>query len=76
MANTVTKTQTASADADLNELRLQYNNLVAKYEALLAKLDTDFAAQNGAVTGSQLDVDYASTLGQGSANEAKQVDVY
>ena len=33
----------------------------AGFVALTAKLDTDFTAQNAAVTSSQLDVDYAST---------------
>lgn len=32
------------------------------FVALTAKLDTDFVAQNAAVTSSQLDVDYASSL--------------
>lgn len=36
--------------------------LRAQYEALLAKLDTDFTAQNIAVGSSQLDEDYASTV--------------
>ena len=31
----------------------------AAFVALTAKLDTDFTAQNAAVTSSQLDVDYA-----------------
>lgn len=34
----------------------------AAFVALTAKMDTDFTAQNAAVTSSQLDVDYASTL--------------
>ncbi|KKN72182.1 hypothetical protein LCGC14_0413190 [marine sediment metagenome] len=40
---------------DVTELRTQ---LIAFF----AKLDTDFAAQNGVVTSSQLDVDYESVL--------------
>jgi len=32
------------------------------FNALLAKLDTDFTAQNAVVTSSQLDTDYDSTL--------------
>ena len=36
--------------------------LQASYNALLAKMDTDFTAQNAAVAGSQLDVDYESSL--------------
>lgn len=40
--------------ADITDLR-------TKYAALLTKMDTDFTGQNGAVTSSELDVDYAST---------------
>lgn len=36
--------------------------LRAAFVALTAKLDTDFTGQNGAVTSSELDVDYASVL--------------
>jgi len=42
-----------AAQADLAALR-------AAFVALTAKLDTDFAAQNGVVTSSQLDVNYAT----------------
>ena len=35
-------------------------DLRTKMTTILAKMDTDFTAQNGAVTGSQLDVDYAT----------------
>lgn len=37
-------------------------DLIAKHNALLAKVDTDATAQNAAVTSSQLDVDYEATL--------------
>lgn len=40
---------------DLTELRTQFI-------ALLAKMDTDFTGQNGAVINSGLDVNYESTL--------------
>lgn len=33
-----------------------------EFDALYAKLDADFTAQNAAVTSSQLDVNYASSL--------------
>lgn len=36
--------------------------LRAAFVALTAKMDTDFTGQNGAVTSSELDVNYASTL--------------
>lgn len=42
---------TAAILTDLTALR-------AEQAALLAKMDTDFTAQNAAVTSSQLDVDY------------------
>lgn len=45
----------------LDELIASNNALRAAHDALVAKLDTDFTAQNAAVTGSQLDVDYAVT---------------
>jgi len=47
-----------------SELDALYAKMDTDFGALnttLAKFDTDFVAQNGAVTGSQLDVDYAST---------------
>lgn len=60
-------------------LREEYNKLVAEmdelkttFAALVAKLDTDFTAQNAAVAASQLDVDYASTSAL-AATEAKKV---
>ena len=49
---------------DLAELR-------AQLVALLAKLDTDFTAQNLAVAGSQLDENYASTLAPASLKLTK-----
>jgi len=36
--------------------------LKAAFDALVAKVNTDFAAQNAAVTASQLDVDYAASI--------------
>lgn len=45
----------------LLEMTALVNDVKAKYNALLAKMDTDFTAQNGAVTSSQLDVNYEST---------------
>ncbi len=36
--------------------------LRAAFVALTAKMDTDFTGQNGAVTSSELDVDYATVL--------------
>lgn len=41
------------------DIRVPKESLVS---ALAAKMDTDFTGQNGAVTNSELDVDYASTL--------------
>lgn len=42
-------------------LRAELDDLRTKYDTVLAKIDTDFTAQNAAVAGSQLDVDYQST---------------
>lgn len=61
------------ADITDNVYTQQYRNLVsgllndatalrAAVVALTAKLDTDFAAQNVAVTASTLDVDYAAAV--------------
>ncbi len=44
------------------ELKRAFNAVLTDFKALLATLDTDFTAQNAAVTSSQLDVDYASTV--------------
>jgi len=38
------------------------DELTAQIAALTAKMDVDFTAQNAAVTSSQLDVDYASSI--------------
>ncbi len=46
----------------LQEMLNAYNDLAAKYNSLLAKLDADNTAQNAVVTASQLDVNYTSTL--------------
>lgn len=46
----------------LQEMITAYNDLSTKYDALLAKLDVDNAAQNAVVLASQLDIDYASSL--------------
>lgn len=53
-----------AAYADITDLR-------AKFAALLAKLDTDFTAQNLAVASSQLDENYGSTLALATASLAK-----
>lgn len=42
-------------------VREELDDIKIKMTAILAKMDTDFTAQNAAVAGSQLDVDYAST---------------
>lgn len=42
-------------------VRDELDDMRTKYASLLAKMDTDFTDQNGAVTGSQLDTDYASS---------------
>jgi len=42
-------------------VREELNDMKTKLDIILAKMDTDFTAQNAAVAGSQLDVDYAST---------------
>lgn len=52
----------------LDELIASNNALRAAHDALVAKLDTDFTAQNVAVTGSQLDVDYASSTAVGGSD--------
>ena len=44
------------------ELKRAFQAVRDEFDALYAKMDTDFTAQNAAVTSSQLDVDYASTL--------------
>lgn len=45
-----------------NAARTDLDNLRTAVTTLTAKMDTDFTAQNAAVTSSQLDVDYASTV--------------
>ena len=51
-----------STDRELwNAAQEDIADLRTKFAALLAKLDADFTAQNAAVAGSQLDVDYAAT---------------
>lgn len=61
-----------STDLELwNALHAELQDLRTKYAALLAKLDTDFTAQNAAVTGSQLDTDYAATQGLAPAQLLK-----
>ena len=61
----LTKGHATKNDAELRALllatRSELDDIRAKYTALLAKLDADFTAQNAAVAGSQLDVDYASS---------------
>lgn len=65
MANkTSSKDNAGLPGGALRDVILQHNLLVAKYEALLAKLDLD-----AGVT----DTTYASLLGASSSNEAKQV---
>jgi hypothetical protein len=44
----------------LYELAVIVNAIAASLDALTAKMDTDFTAQNGAVSGSQLDTDYGT----------------
>ena len=55
-----------SSDPDLattlQEVADDLTALRAAFVALTAKMDTDFTAQNGAVTSSQLDVNYAATV--------------
>ena len=46
----------------LRDVADDFTAIRAAFVALTAKLDIDFAAQNGVVTASQLDVDYAATL--------------
>lgn len=46
----------------LSALLADVTNIRTALTTLTAKLDTDFTAQNSAVTSSQLDVDYASTV--------------
>lgn len=46
----------------INELLDDVTALRSALTTLTAKLDTDFTAQNGAVTASQLDVDYATAV--------------
>ncbi len=46
---------------EYNKLQASFVVLEAKFNALLAKMDTDFTAQNAAVTSSQLDTDYEAT---------------
>ena len=61
------KTSRDSAGHDggsLRDLTVQFNNLVAKYDALLAKLDAD-----AGVT----DANYVSTLDSNSTNGAQQI---
>ena len=45
-------------NAKLDEIK----DVIDQFNLLLAKLDADFTAQNLAVTSSQLDEDYESTL--------------
>lgn len=45
--------------------------LRAAFVALTAKMDTDFTGQNGAVTSSELDVNYASVLDPAAATLTK-----
>lgn len=51
----------------LEEILEAYNDLAGKYNQLLAKLDTDFTAQNAGVTGSTLDTNYAASLSAADA---------
>ncbi len=46
----------------LRDVADDFTAIRAAFVALTAKLDTDFTAQNIAVTSSQLDEDYAATL--------------
>lgn len=55
-----TKDQSSYKDLFL-AVREELDDVKTKLNTILAKMDTDFTAQNGAVAGSQLDVDYAST---------------
>lgn len=45
----------------LRDMADDFETIRANLNAFNAKLDTDFVAQNAAVTSSQLDVDYATT---------------
>lgn len=59
----ISKESGAATYKELFEATLaELTDLRAKWAALLAKLDTDFTAQNIAVASSQLDEDYAATL--------------
>jgi len=42
-------------------VREELDDMKTKVDAILAKMDVDFTAQNAAVAGSQLDVDYGTT---------------
>jgi hypothetical protein len=53
--------------ANSDSLKSLFLAMRAELDALYAKMDTDNTAQNAAVTGSQLDVDYAATLPQTEA---------
>jgi hypothetical protein len=66
MATKVKKTRDNSGHENgaLYELMRQYNNLAAKFDALLAKLDAD-----AGVT----DNNYVGTLDSNSANGAQQI---
>lgn len=50
-------------EGEVQYLRGQNRFLISVIRATHAKLDTDFIAQNSAVTSSQLDVDYDATWG-------------
>ena len=44
-----------------NAVQADLSNLKSAFDTLVTKLNTDFTAQNAAVTGSQLDTNYASS---------------
>lgn len=52
----------------MDSMLTDITNLRAAVTSLTAKLDTDFSAQNTAVTSSQLDVDYAAVVNPPALN--------
>lgn len=60
----VTRAHAPFEDSEVYQLRMNFNRLVQKFEALLAKLDADEGVQ---------DTDYVALLGENSPNAPAMV---